>query len=270
MRALVLSGGGVKGAFAVGAIKRMVELELEYDMYYGVSVGAINCARLAMYSTLAEGLDALDDLWFTTTTDNIKGSWCLGYLQSWWKKGIYSNGPLKKLIRGNFDINMVRASGKKLGVCAVALETGEYNIFTEQDDDIEEAIIASSITPVFLNPHEMRNQTFIDGGVKHVVPVQDAIDAGATYIDVVVTEPENLNHVQKFNNLGDIGFRVLGLMSNQMTNNDIELAICKNPYVKVNVIRPVSELGGGMLEMSHDVIFNQFTRGYDAAKLALG
>lgn len=270
MRCLCLSGGGVKGAFQVGAIKRLVELGAEYDMYYGVSVGSINAAKLAMYKTLAEGLDALDDIWFTTTTDDIKNSWTLGYLQSWWKRGVYSNEALQNLIRRNFDRNMLLASGKQLGVGTVSLESSTYETFTERDPNIEDAIIASAITPVFLNPHEMNCQTYIDGGIKHVVPIQDAIDAGATEVDVVVTEPDLLNYIPAFKNLGDVGFRVLAIMSNQMTNSDVELAIYKNPDVKINVIRPHKELGGGTLDMSLPTVVDQFNRGYRVATNVMG
>lgn len=266
MRFLCLSGGGVKGAFQLGAIKRLIELDIEYDGFFGISVGAINAAKLAMHKTLAEGLDSLDDIWFTATTDDIKKSWMLGYLQSWWKRGVYSNEALKNLIRNNFDPQLVLESGKKLGVCTVSLESATFDIFTEADSNIEDAIIASAITPVFLNPHEMDNQTYIDGGIKHVVPVQAAIDAGATEVDVVVTEPKMLPYIPKFENLGDVGARVLSIMSNQMTNSDVELAIYKNPNVKINVIRPYKELGGGTLDMSLPTIVNQFNRGYEAAK----
>ena len=46
-RALVLSGGGVKGAFQVGALMHsMGDLGRDYDIVCGVSVGALNAAGL--------------------------------------------------------------------------------------------------------------------------------------------------------------------------------------------------------------------------------
>lgn len=50
MRALVLSGGAVHGAYQMGAIKYLVEdLGLEYDFFAGVSVGALNSAYMSLY-----------------------------------------------------------------------------------------------------------------------------------------------------------------------------------------------------------------------------
>src|ERR1700693_308620 len=47
-RALVLSGGGSKGAFEVGVLQRLMgDEQLDYDLLCGTSVGAINAAYLA-------------------------------------------------------------------------------------------------------------------------------------------------------------------------------------------------------------------------------
>ncbi len=50
MRALVLSGGGAKGAYEVGALKYLLlDKETQYDIICGVSVGALNASFLSMY-----------------------------------------------------------------------------------------------------------------------------------------------------------------------------------------------------------------------------
>ncbi|HXZ80332.1 MAG TPA: patatin-like phospholipase family protein, partial [Terriglobales bacterium] len=47
-RALILSGGGVKGAFEAGAIYHLVVLRgCDFQDFAGVSVGALNAAMLA-------------------------------------------------------------------------------------------------------------------------------------------------------------------------------------------------------------------------------
>ncbi len=49
-RALVISGGGSKGAFAVGIVKRLLENypNLKFDMYVGTSTGSLIVPLLAM------------------------------------------------------------------------------------------------------------------------------------------------------------------------------------------------------------------------------
>ena len=45
--ALVLGGGGSRGAYEIGVCKALEELEIEIDMVFGTSVGAINGAMIA-------------------------------------------------------------------------------------------------------------------------------------------------------------------------------------------------------------------------------
>jgi NTE family protein len=71
MRALVLSGGGSKGAAEVGVLDYLLEQnpDLDYDIYAGVSVGALNGAILAE-APLKESYPKLKDIWL----NQVKGS----------------------------------------------------------------------------------------------------------------------------------------------------------------------------------------------------
>lgn len=71
MRALVLSGGGSKGAAEVGVLDYLLEKEpdLDYDIYAGVSVGALNVSLLAT-GPLKEEFPKLKDVWL----NQVKGS----------------------------------------------------------------------------------------------------------------------------------------------------------------------------------------------------
>ncbi len=71
MRALVLSGGGSKGAAEVGVLDYLLEKEpdLDYDIYAGVSVGALNVSLLAT-GPFKEEFPKLKDVWL----NQVKGS----------------------------------------------------------------------------------------------------------------------------------------------------------------------------------------------------
>ena len=71
MRALVLSGGGSKGAAEVGVIDYLLEQnpDLEYDIFAGVSVGALNSALLAELP-LKEAFPKLKDIWLNQVKGN--------------------------------------------------------------------------------------------------------------------------------------------------------------------------------------------------------
>ena len=45
--ALVLAGGGTKGAYQIGALKALKELGIEIEAITGASIGAINGAIVA-------------------------------------------------------------------------------------------------------------------------------------------------------------------------------------------------------------------------------
>ena len=62
-RALVLSGGGCKGAFEVGAIEYLLKKEsLDFHIFTGTSVGALNAAFLGQARNRHELLAIAEDL----------------------------------------------------------------------------------------------------------------------------------------------------------------------------------------------------------------
>lgn len=81
-RALVCSGGSNKGIFHLGILKRLLEKDpnLDYDIYTGISVGAINVAVLAS-GPLKETLPKVTNIWF----EDIKGN------SSVWKHKLLPN-----------------------------------------------------------------------------------------------------------------------------------------------------------------------------------
>ncbi len=64
--ALVLGGGGSRGAYEIGVCKALEELEIEIDMVFGTSVGAINGAMIAQGD-----LALAEKLWLELSTDMV-------------------------------------------------------------------------------------------------------------------------------------------------------------------------------------------------------
>ena len=65
-RALVLSGGGSRGAYECGAWQALKEMNIRLDAVYGTSIGAINAALVAQGD-----LDRCVRLWNTITLNQI-------------------------------------------------------------------------------------------------------------------------------------------------------------------------------------------------------
>ena len=64
--ALVLSGGGSRGAYEIGVWKALKELKIKIDMVMGTSVGAINSALV-----LKDDIKFAEDLWHELETDKV-------------------------------------------------------------------------------------------------------------------------------------------------------------------------------------------------------
>lgn len=296
MRALVLSGGGSKGAYEVGALKYLLgNLKVDYDLFAGVSVGAINAAFLAMYpakmhpglcggSGPAWSVRQLESMWDGMDNSKVYRNWFLPYISALWKPSVYNSAPLQELIRDElrFFTDEVNASGKKLRIGATGLDTGEYRVFDETYSDVPGAVLASSAFPGMLTPVKLDGQLWADGGIRSTTPLAAAIQAGATDIDVVLCSPSK-DPSTAFTGKTDalsVGMRAIDLMSDQIEDNDLKVCQVKNDvnrlapagllpprYINLRVVRPNKVLVKDPLDFSPNVLASLRAQGYaDAIK----
>jgi NTE family protein len=259
MRALVLSGGGARGGFQVGALQYLTLNGARYDAYCGTSVGAINAAHMAMYPAghEADGVEELVRLWTTLGTDQVYRKWYHGLLwllPAIWKPSVYSTQPLRDMLWTKLDVSRVKASGKKLLVGAVSLDTLDRCVWDETAPTLREAVEASAAMPAFFEPVRLDNQLWIDGGIREGTPLQDAIKLGATRIDVIVVDQEGPETPFPSNpKLTDVAGRTIEIMLNEITLWDIKCAELYNKLVDagqsskrkidIRVLRPSKSLG---------------------------
>lgn len=295
MRALVLSGGGAKGAYQVGAIRHLLfDREFHYDIVTGTSVGALNGALLCMYGK-GEEKDAstrLTDIWMDVNNSRIRKKWYWGLLGSlpivlpkWLggKNSVYCTEPLQDLVRENLDPRLVVQSGKKLRVGAVSLHTGERRVWTEGDvDQIKDAVLASSAFPMFFEPIEIDGQLYVDDGVREIAPIEAAIRAGANEIHVISTGPDEVTGNYDPSSSGiALGERVLSAMSDEIEKWDFKAAELYNhlvihddpvaegkSFAFLKSLRPQQSLHSDPLDFDEGVIRTNVDRGYaDASSM---
>lgn len=280
MKVLVLSGGGSKGAYQVGALKYLLgELKISYDAFCGVSVGAINCAFLSMFPTGQEeaSIFKLAEIWSQIDNSKIYKRWSpFGRLHAIWNKSFYNSSPLHNLVNSNIDLDKIRNSEKKINVGAISLSSGKYTIFDQNHEHFLDAVIASASFPGMLTPVKIDGQWWADGGVKEITPVKTAIDLGATEIDIIMTSPEKrLKFFMEEPSTADIIQRVIDLSSDKIMSNDIEKAIIYNKLaekgypdkriVKINIIRPKFNLIEDLLDFDPKKIDEMMKKGYEDA-----
>lgn len=206
--ALVVSGGGSKGAFAVGAVKFLIEERgLSFDILAGTSTGAIVTTMIA-----ADGADALPILEAEYTSagpSNIvrerePPAAILSASSIFTTEGLA--GRIEAIITdARFD--RLIASGRTLLLATVELESGRLVFWFTGPDDLRlmdgearrittrgtlmRAVLASASIPVMMPPVMIDERTFVDGGVREYAPIEATMDAGATDIHAVVLSPES-------------------------------------------------------------------------------
>lgn len=280
MRCLVLSGGSSKGAFSTGVLQHILgEKQIHYDALCGVSVGAINASFLAMFKQGEEKLaiDNLSNLWLGLDNASIYKRWFpFGGLHSIWKRSFFDSSPLYNLLRKHIRLDRIRTSGKQVNVGAVSISSGKYTIFDQTSDHFVEAVISSASFPVMLAPVEFDGQLWMDGGTKELSPIRKAIDLGADIIDLIITSPAK--RVKKFitnPTTVDILKRSFDLSTDKIMANDIEMAEMYNrlavaglsdkKFVRINIIRPETNLIEDLLDFRPHKIREMMEIGYQTA-----
>lgn len=167
--ALVLSGGGAKGAFQVGAEKYAREVKgYHWDIIAGVSVGALNGTMLAMGKYAR-----LEELWDTISLQKVSR----GSLNAWTmlkllfgKSSVSSNAPLWNIINTEIEPHKIHLD---LRIGSVSLRTGQYLMFKPTDPDFKKAILASAAKPLIWSPVAVgrSHPDMVDGGVWTISPL---------------------------------------------------------------------------------------------------
>jgi NTE family protein len=173
MTALVLCGGGSRGAVEVGLYRALVELGVRIDLVVGTSVGAING------TAIAAGLppDALAQLWRGLTHRKVLA---LNRQLLWkfiWADSLYDPRPLRRLLERSLPVRRFEDLETPLIVAGTDFTTGQPVYWRE--GPLLDAIMASVAMPGLFPPQIMRGVQVIDGGITDNVPIDVAVAEGA-------------------------------------------------------------------------------------------
>jgi len=157
LTALVLSGGGARGAYQVGVLRGLADLGVMtngFPILVGSSAGSINAAALAASSigSFTEGVLALEEIWsrieahqvFRTDmrsvgTTGVRWAWDLtlgGLLGNVSAKSLLDTSPLRQLLERTISFSRIAAnidngSLRGLALAATDLHTAEGVLFVE-------------------------------------------------------------------------------------------------------------------------------------------
>lgn len=186
--ALILTGGGNRGAIQAGAVLALFEHGFRPDLIIGVSAGAINGSFLSFYPT-ADGAHRMIEIWRSLDRSTLfgHGSELLRGLAAvlLQRPSIYSNRGLKTVLTTELPSRSFDDTAVALVVVATDLDTGEARYL--RHGDVVQAVLASAAAPLRLPPVEVAGERLIDGAIADPVPIEQALKAGMEH--VVVVEP---------------------------------------------------------------------------------
>jgi predicted patatin/cPLA2 family phospholipase len=184
-RALVVEGGGMRGAYAAGALVELHQFDgLEVDAVWATSSGAASAAY-----GLAQQPEGLD-IW----RNHLHGR----RLVSAWR--LFTGGSaldldylVDEVFRRQVPLReeRVRARGVPLHVPLTDARTGEGRFFdAARRDPFPILRAAMSLPGAVTQAAPVDGASYVDGGVVHQVPVLPALEAGAEEVTVILTRPE--------------------------------------------------------------------------------
>lgn len=211
MRALVISGGGSKGAFAGGVAQYLIkELYHDYDLYVGTSTGSLLISHLAL-----DKIEKIKEVYTSVNQHSIFSirpfvvkktkyggkeiaidhfSVLRNFLRG--SKTFGESHNLRKLISETLtelEFNEIKESNKDVVVTVSNLSLNQVEYKSVKDFNYEDFCdwiwISCNYIP-FMSLAKKEGCEYADGGFGSMVPIEEAINRGATTVDVIILETE--------------------------------------------------------------------------------
>lgn len=204
---LVLEGGGVKGAYELGALIALTEKGYTFSAVTGTSIGALNGAVMA-----SQGIEKLAAYWeeakycpvFDFDDDMVarfrQKDFDLDLIIATGKKLLSAREIIRESYEHTLDFVYNRLSEEEIRSSDIDFGCVTYNIsdmkpFEAMKKDIPEGklidyIVASACFPIF-PPKQIDGKKFIDGGVYDNMPINLLARTGCKKMVVVRTNPES-------------------------------------------------------------------------------
>ena len=270
--ALVLSGGGAKGAYEAGVAVAFVEQRLPIALVAGSSAGALNAAMIA-----AGRVDRLEALWRGLERDKVyalrASVFFAGLLPGWLTLlaldragSLFDPQPLRELIAATIELDRIRASPIRLIVTTTDLFRREKRVFDNQTVTVE-ALMAAAAVPGAFPAVEVDGALLMDGGLTGRAPVLEALEAGVPLGRAVVVmsyAPEERG--RKPTTMRRAIEEAFEMSMIHQIRRDTELARLRYVAVDVQLLEPSAPLQLRPLDFDADGIGRVLERGNTDAR----
>jgi len=288
-RALVISGGGSKGAFAGGVAKFLIhDKKYDYDLILGTSTGSLMVIHLALekieeleylYSNIKQRTIFSNNPFFVK---HVHGVQVVGvrHLNTIWnfmnrRKTFGESKNLRRFIKKNLKkeyFEKVKKSKKEVIVTVSNLTTNEVEYKSINDcsyEDYCDWIWGSCNYVPFMSLLKKNNFEYADGGFGCLVPIKKAIEKGATEIDVIILETE-IEHLSRMPSTSPFSLlsTVIEFMLDQVEQQNIAIGKleAKRNDVKLNLYYTPTVLTTNSLIFNKKLMKRWWKQGYEYAK----
>lgn len=221
-RALVLGGGGGRGAYGVGVMKAFQERDFKFDWVIGTSIGAINAALFAQGD-----LDVLEEVWSRVSSEDVyklPNPQHLRHLFFGERLGFLDTSPLEELLNKYVDVNKLRNCDFQIGFVTTDLCSLQTKVFFKEDiqtkAELVDILMAASAVPLLFPPRILETGgCWMDGGLVTNTPIQAAINLGAKEVYAVIVEPDPVEEVP--NSIPKLIGRLIEILLDQTANTGI-------------------------------------------------
>ena len=238
--ALVISGGGAKGAFAAGVIRqifREYRREGWFSIIGGSSTGALItplAGLLAAPPEIAEQAlqELINQYSLVQTSDILEKNSVIEFIKR--QNCLNSSTPLRKRVNQVFRPECFEwLQREDMPYCYVVYtnyQSGNLEVVYPKDPGMTrerfiDAMIASASVPVVMEPTIIDGQVCYDGGVRDLLPFTRAIELGAETIVPIMLDAGRIRPSEnRFHRLDKVIFRTLAIMLDETGENDLQMA----------------------------------------------
>ena len=265
---LSFSGGGAYGAVEIGILKHLTERSrpVSYDLYTGISAGALNAGFLSYYDNIHEGITIASSIYSSLKNREIYSVLPTTGIS------IMNTEPLRKtlsMIIGQIDkepeiLTLVGTTNLYSG----SLDIYEFDCSIPDEDKVE-LLMASSAIPVMFPPIAYEGQLYADGGVISNELLLVDLPVAVDYLNITYITPYEgeVYDNTPLTNTKEILERTIKIIFTNFNNPLVQLnQNCINPIGEINQYYVESEKLAGYSMLNFDKGAELMEIGYENVK----
>ena len=184
--ALVLTGGGAKGAFQAGVMKELFK-KIIPDVFIGTSIGAFNSAIILGSEDLEKNAEKLEKYWMNIRKKDFFPFGIKTILSFITKKHLYHLNVFKKIIKKRLRNDSFNSLSKPLYILTARAEDKKPVYFSE-GPVIKPVLASLSLHPLY-PPIKINKEYYIDGGYSGEIGIKKAEEIGCDVIIIINLAP---------------------------------------------------------------------------------